>query len=176
MSLTPKASKLRRLFGRSPSPLPIGPSTPPVSTPQAAPASTRASAPQPQAGPAYTRNGSSILEDALEALDPKDRETIRPLLTGKVVSVDNAFDDVYGKARELQQRCSRKRWPWTYKGRPVYINDTMDKVVQLLDKFMSVGDVIANVDPIHVGLPWAGIRVILEVCTHGRSVSFRQVC
>jgi hypothetical protein len=40
----------------------------------------------------------------------------------------------------------------------------MDKVLQLLDRFKSAGDVAANVDPVHIGLPWAGIRVILEVC------------
>jgi hypothetical protein len=46
----------------------------------------------------------------------------------------------------------------------------MRKVLQLLDRFKSVGDVIANVDPVHVGLPWAGIRVILEVSIRLRNV------
>jgi hypothetical protein len=55
-------------------------------------------------------------------------------------------------------------WSWNYKGRQIYVSDMMDKVVQFLDKFKSVGDVIANVDPVHLGLPWAGIRAILEVC------------
>ena len=47
------------------------------------------------------------------------------------------------------------------KGRQVYLFDQVNKVVQLLDKFKAVGDVVANVDPVHVGLPWAGIRAIL---------------
>jgi hypothetical protein len=65
--------------------------------------------------------------------------------------------------KELQQRCQIKRWPWNYRGRQVYLFEQVDKVVQLLDKFKAVGDVVANVDPIHVGLPWAGIRAILDV-------------
>lgn len=32
-----------------------------------------------------------------------------------------------------------------------------------LQKFIQVGDVIAQVDLIHVGLLWAGIRVVLQV-------------
>jgi hypothetical protein len=52
---------------------------------------------------------------------------------------------------------------WNYKGRQVYLSEQADKVVRLLDKFKAVGDVIASVDPIHIGLPWAGVRAILEV-------------
>jgi hypothetical protein len=116
-------------------------------------------------GPAYTTNGSSILADALEALERDDRETIRTLLLpANAISIDTAFDEVLGCASELQQLCVNKRWSWNYKGRQVYLFDQVNKVVQLLDKFKAVGDVVANVDPVHVGLPWAGIRAILEVC------------
>ncbi len=32
-----------------------------------------------------------------------------------------------------------------------------------LDKFKQVGDVAVNFDPQHAALPWAGIRLLLEV-------------
>jgi hypothetical protein len=48
-----------------------------------------------------------------------------------------------------------------YKGRQVYLS-------KQVDKYKSAGDVGANVDPVHIGLPWAGIRVILEVCIYRR--------
>lgn len=32
-----------------------------------------------------------------------------------------------------------------------------------LDRFKQVGDVGSNADPVHIGLPWAGIRFLLEV-------------
>jgi len=101
----------------------------------------------------------SILEDALKALRPKEEKTIRDLLPPGSVDVDAAFDEAYGRATELQQRCASK----TLKGRQVYLHDQVDKVLHFLDKFKSVGDVVANVDPVHVGLPWAGVRAILEV-------------
>lgn len=32
-----------------------------------------------------------------------------------------------------------------------------------LDRFKQVGDVASNADPVHVGLSWARIRLLLEV-------------
>jgi hypothetical protein len=48
-----------------------------------------------------------------------------------------------------------------------------DKVVRLLDRFKAVGDIVANVDPVHVGLPWAGVRAILEVRIGERNSTWR---
>jgi hypothetical protein len=105
-----------------------------------------------------------MLADALEALKPNDWETINnSLRSTHVISADDAFDEVHACARKLQQDCEGKRWSWNYRGRQVYLFEQADKVVQLLDKFKAAGDIIANVDPIHVGLPWAGVRAILEV-------------
>ena len=42
-----------------------------------------------------------------------------------------------------------------------------DKVLLWLDRFKSVGDIAVNVDPIHAGLPWAAIRLLLEIPHHG---------
>ncbi len=51
-------------------------------------------------------------------------------------------------------------------GRTVVLKEKADKVVGWLNRFAAVGDVVANVDPVHVGLPWAGIRLLLEVKAH----------
>ena len=43
------------------------------------------------------------------------------------------------------------------------LRDEADNVILWLDRFKQVGDVAVNVDPIHAGLPWAGVRLLLEV-------------
>jgi hypothetical protein len=154
----PKPVHLRRPSSRSPLRLPDRSSAIPACT----------SSP----GAAYTRCGSSILADALEALGPNDRQLISTLtLPANAISVDAAFNDLHTCTKELQKRCAIKRWSWNYKGRRVYLFDQVDKVVQLLDKFKATGDVAANVDPVHIGLPWAGIRIILEVRISRRDIS-----
>lgn len=58
---------------------------------------------------------------------------------------------------------------WTYKridGKMVIIRDVLEKVVSCIDRYTGAIDVAANADPIHVGLPWAMIKVILQVCNH----------
>lgn len=155
MSLIPEPERkrdwFRAIFRRSPSPLPIHPTTGPTQSASSKP--TNASI------------ASSILADALEALEPDNREIIRILLQPtNAESVDEAFGEVHAHARKLQQRCKIKRWSWSYRGRQVYLFEQVDKVVHMLAKFKDVGDIVAGVDPIHLGLPWAGVRAILEVC------------
>ncbi|KAF4635686.1 hypothetical protein G7Y89_g2417 [Cudoniella acicularis] len=38
----------------------------------------------------------------------------------------------------------------------------MDDLLQLTKEFKQIGDIASNVDPIHAGLPWAGIRFLLQ--------------
>jgi len=39
----------------------------------------------------------------------------------------------------------------------------VDKTVSVLNKFVSVGDIIINFDPVHAALPWAAVRFVLVV-------------
>lgn len=43
------------------------------------------------------------------------------------------------------------------------LREEADKVLLWLDRLKQVGDITVNADPIHAGLPWAGIRLLLEV-------------
>lgn len=113
----------------------------------------------------HTVQASAILADAIEALDEQERETVRTLLSPNTIKIDDALHDAYNVAKELQARSAMKRWSWTYRGRQVYIQDQADKLVRFIDRFKSVGDAIANIDPLHIGLPWAGFRSILDVCS-----------
>jgi hypothetical protein len=156
MSLTPqlprKRDRIRKIFGGSRSP-----STPPETLPTA----TRT---PPSQDPASLGSRSSILTDALEVLTLEDRDTIRSLLPADAINIDAAFRGAHDRAVELQRLCAKKTWSWQYKDRQIYLSDYSDKVLQLLDQFKSTGDVVANINPVYIGLPWAGIRVILEVC------------
>ncbi|KAF2235894.1 hypothetical protein EV356DRAFT_431237, partial [Viridothelium virens] len=45
-----------------------------------------------------------------------------------------------------------------------------DEIVRWTQKFMTIGNILAQVDPIHIGLPWAGIRAILVVSAHNQRI------
>lgn len=175
--------RLRELFGRPPTPSLTQPPTTapaqalPIRTAPAQKISTQTASSQttfPQVpsvqkavpSPAKQRAASKILADALEALDQEDRETVRSLLPTNATGIDAAFGQAHSCATELQRQYATRRSSWEYRGRRIHRSDQVDKVLQLLDKFKFVGDAISNVDPVHIGLPWAGIRVIIEVCYH----------
>ena len=145
----PKPDQLRQRYNKPPLQLPVRPGTVDVHT------STPGNA---------SKTIISILQDALKEIGEQERETVEDLLRPtNTVDVDEALGKVHTYAGDLQERCRRTKLSWTYKGRQVYLSEQVDKILQFVDKLKAVGDIVANVDPIHVGLPWAGVRTILEV-------------
>ena len=136
---------LRRLFSRSRSP-----------------ANARASPVQPCAPAANTQSGN-LLDKALGLLKERERAIIRENILPNTNDIGSALGDLLKAAQEKQKICSDKRWTFTIRGRPVMLREEADKVIVWLDRFKAVGDIAVNADPIHAGLPWAGIRLLLEV-------------
>nr|POF01662.1 hypothetical protein CFP56_76487 [Quercus suber] len=93
-----------------------------------------------------------FLQEALQKLTEREQLVIQKHITSDISTTIQAAYDAVKKQRSIGQQ---QRWPGSEKA---------DKVLRWLDRFKSVGNVIANVDPVHVGLPWAGIRMLLEVC------------
>jgi hypothetical protein len=118
-----------------------------------------------------TRQVSDILTDALETLDLGQRNTIQASISSDTTSIGVVLNEVHSRAGELQKRSAMKGWTWNYNGRQVYLRDQSDKLLRFLDKFKSWGNAVTNIDPILVGLPWAGVRTILKVCTSRRTAS-----
>lgn len=95
----------------------------------------------------------NIWELALEDLDPADRENLRSL--DKI----DALKKAKVAAEKQRDLCIAKRWKI---GR-VVIRDVFEKILVWVDKFLEIGDIVMQFDPVHAGLPWACIRIILEV-------------
>nr|POF13761.1 vegetative incompatibility protein het-e-1 [Quercus suber] len=83
----------------------------------------------------------------------------RSTLPNVNITITQAYTAVLGHKRA----CEAKRWQWTFRGRTIVLREEADKVISWLNRFKSVVDVAANADAIHVGLPWTGIRILLEL-------------
>lgn len=44
------------------------------------------------------------------------------------------------------------------------VRRSYSEIITWVQKFVALGDVVCQIDPIHIGLPWAGVRAILIVC------------
>ena len=57
-----------------------------------------------------------------------------------------------------------KQWalPFKVRGREVKIRKQLDSVWKVLQIFNAVGNTLASVDPVHAGIPWAGVSFIVQ--------------
>ena len=117
---------------------------------------------QPQAASTPSSN-PNLLRDVLERLSDDDRATLSDFVCHNASDINLALEQALVAAKEKKRCCIEKRWTFTFTGRTVDMKEEADKVVGWLDRFKAVGDIVANVDPMHVGLPWAGIRLLLKV-------------
>ena len=99
----------------------------------------------------------------LKRLSDDNRATLQDYISHNASDIDLALEQALAAAKKKQRCCIEKRWRFTFTGRTVVLKEMADKVVGWLNRFTAVGDVVANVDPVHMGLPWAGIRLLLEV-------------
>jgi len=64
-----------------------------------------------------------------------------------------------------------KDWKIQFKGEEIVMRDVGMKILRWLDRFKEIGDIIAQYDPGHAALPWAGFRFLLKVT----KLSFRSI-
>ena len=108
----------------------------------------------------------NLVHNVLRRLSDGDRAVLQAYTCHNASDIHLALEQALAAAKEKQRCCIEKRWTFTFTGRTVLLKEKADKVVGWLKRFAAVGDVVANVDPVHVGLPWAGIRLLLEVKAH----------
>ena len=103
-----------------------------------------------------------ILNKVLEQLKEEDKRVIGTVTSSDDIS--SVLSAVYTACEEKGKLCRKEGWEFRFGESTVRLRDEADKVIFWLDNLKRVGDIAANADPIHVGLPWVAIRVLLEVC------------
>lgn len=111
-------------------------------------------------GPSRSRD---FLDAALRLLSDGNRKTLQPYILSANGEINKALESSLTAAKQMQGEWAAKRWTFTFAGRTVTLKEEADKIVRWLDRFKAVGDVAVSADPIHAGLPWAFVRLLLQV-------------
>lgn len=75
--------------------------------------------------------------------------------------------------RKQQQKADTK---WRVPGKhKILARDVYAGIADWVNKIMDVGDVLAGVDPIHVGLPWAAMKFILKTAIADNEETIRLI-
>lgn len=112
------------------------------------------------------QNPSSDLWDkALACLDAQDREQLRVEAGSGITDLEKVIKLVETKRNE----CVKKQWVLytNSQGDNVYVRDVITRVSDWIVKFQAVGDAAVQYDPGHASLPWAAVRMLLQVSRLG---------
>jgi hypothetical protein len=103
-------------------------------------------------------------EDVLILLCHEHQKIIRDLhVDSNPLDISASIQKTIDAAEEKKQLCVEKQWSLTIGGKKIVLRDKVNTVVDLISKFKDVGTIAVGADPIHAGLPWAGICLILQV-------------
>lgn len=84
-----------------------------------------------------------------------------------VANIKTTLDSLHKTVEAKRETCEKKRWVFNLNGQTMELSKLADKVCVWLDKLKGIGDIVVNVDPLHAGVPWAAIRLLLQVLDFG---------
>ncbi|KAM0720711.1 hypothetical protein Q7P37_004848 [Cladosporium fusiforme] len=156
---------------------PAGPSTSPHPSKAAAQSASSQSAPVPTTGLSLSPTQPAIqvtappplplekitLDRVLSKLTEEEQNTIRGNSNHAATDISDTLGRALIAAERKKQLCVSKRWTLSMGSRAISSKEKADKVIAFIDKFKKFGATVASADPIHAGIPWAGVCMILEV-------------
>ncbi|KAL8710758.1 MAG: hypothetical protein Q9220_004776 [cf. Caloplaca sp. 1 TL-2023] len=103
-----------------------------------------------------------LWETALTSLSVEDQQAIASARkTNDNVAI---LAELLAIAEQKRQTCMQRRWKYTKRnGEIIILRDVYDKIVKWITKFKDIGDIAVQYDPAHASLPWAAIRLCLQV-------------
>lgn len=74
------------------------------------------------------------------------------------------LEDVLKATEEKRTLCQENMWKFTWNGKEIILRDVVDDMVKWVNKFQSLGAMVAQVDPVHFAIPWTAVQFLLKVC------------
>ncbi|MCJ1329428.1 hypothetical protein MMC10_006108 [Thelotrema lepadinum] len=120
--------------------------------------STTGTRPADEANLQRSRN---LWTTALQSLHPDERTIFDQVGVG--AAEPDIISHLLSAAKAKEEECATHQWKFKLFGREIILRDLVAKVVEYIEKFQSIGDAIVNFDPVHCALPWAAVKLLLQV-------------
>jgi len=124
------------------------------------------------------RPAEDLWAKALPKLSDQDREEIKKIKASmgqQQKSFKDQIEDMVVLTKKKQDECEKKAWKFEFLKREIVLKDVAERVVSGLVKFKEFGDIAVAFDPVHAALPWAGVRLLLQVsCQIFHSLSVKR--
>jgi hypothetical protein len=76
---------------------------------------------------------------------------------------DGAISELRGTIDGLIEKKQKSTWKFQFRGEEIVMRNIGYKALHWIDSYKSVGDIVSQVNPMYIGLPWAAFRFILQV-------------
>ena len=117
----------------------------------------------PQTQPTSPYLQRDLWDEALQTLSERDKLIVLEHVPSETTHLDVMLEALMKEAQDKRRACEAKCWTLEVKGHVFELHRVADKVFDWLNKIKQIGDIVVNVDPLHAGVPWAGIRLLLQV-------------
>jgi hypothetical protein len=75
----------------------------------------------------------------------------------------NFPDTMNNVVQEKIKVMKQKQWVIQWDQKSIVVRDQAERIVGFVQKFTALGNAVAQLDPVHAGIPWAGVCTILTV-------------
>jgi hypothetical protein len=103
--------------------------------------------------------GSTLWKSAFDKLSESDRR----YLNVPFADPSDVAGQVLAAVKDKQSLHMEKRWKISKNGQQVIIRDLLEKSTKWIQKFKEVGDIATQYDTTAASLPWAAVRLVLQV-------------
>ena len=88
---------------------------------------------------------------------------IDALCEGAAQSGGNIADEAIAATNRNRNKLVAKQWKISLTGRQITIRDQLGKILNILQVAKDIGSTAASLDPVHAGLPWAGVCLLMQL-------------
>ncbi|KAJ8109292.1 hypothetical protein OPT61_g7566 [Boeremia exigua] len=105
----------------------------------------------------------ALWQQAFDALSSDHKISLSNSSNQHHASTSDLLKDALSIVKANQKSCMDKRWKIKRNGKEVFIRDIWEKAAKWIQKFKDVGDIAVQFDTSAASLPWAAVRLILQV-------------
>lgn len=115
---------------------------------------------KPQSGAVLPSGVANTLWDrALASLDPKKKKSLQIDEGTSQLNIDSIIEEAGSK----RDQCVEKRWKFWIVDMKFDLSEKAERIIACLNKLKEIGDVAVQYSPGRAALPWAAIRLVLQV-------------
>ncbi|KAL9614348.1 MAG: hypothetical protein Q9167_001151 [Letrouitia subvulpina] len=118
------------------------------------------------------RTLENLWEKAVSHLNPLDKEQFGFTRDDKLNALEPMRQEI---TKQAQNPTKAGLVILRRKGQDVTLRQMYEKIVLCIDRFKQVGDVIVQYDPGHAALPWAAVRLMLQMTVNAQHIQTSMI-